>query len=36
MLGSPAQFTTGGVNLQTWLEQQIDDDPAWRSVAPTR
>ncbi len=34
MLGDPSAFTSGGVNLQTWLAQMVGRDPTWASVQP--
>ena len=34
MLGRPASFTSGGVELRAWLTQMVTRDPAWASQAP--
>ena len=34
MLGSPASTFAGGVQLSTWLGQQISGDAMWKSVGP--
>jgi len=34
MLPAPANFTAGGVELRTWLGQQLAGDAAWTSAKP--
>jgi hypothetical protein len=34
MLPAPAGFTSSGVELRTWLGQQLAGDPAWTSARP--
>jgi hypothetical protein len=34
MLGAPARYTAGGVDLNEWLRRQVEDDPAWASAGP--
>jgi hypothetical protein len=34
LLGDAATLATGGVNLEAWLTQMVQDQPGWSSVAP--
>ncbi len=34
MLGAPANFTSQGTGLWTWLGQQVNDDAAWSAAIP--
>jgi hypothetical protein len=34
MLGDPGAFTSSVTALPTWLDQEIGDDPAWKSTKP--
>lgn len=34
MLGHAADFSQGGVSLNTWMTQFVSDDAAWKSIEP--